>query len=473
MFEYFNPIHNITLEENHLVLFPNQLFETKWLPTSVQRITLVEHPIFFGFREKKYKFNKLKLVLHRASMKAYAAYLKEKNYKVTYLDMHEAIKGLHKLSAYVVIEVNDRLLEKQIHPKQVLPTPNFLLSMQDLQDYFDQNKKNAFQHKKFFDHVKKKFQILESEKSHDMENRQKIPPGTIIPPLPTIPKNTFVEEAKKYVEKYFPKNYGNVDNFFYPVTFVETKQWFKTFLKERMPHFGQYEDAIYTKSNFLFHSVTGPLMNIGLIQPSEVALLLQKQDIAMNNYEGYIRQILGWREYQRFCYRYAYDQMKDSNIFGNQKKLDARWYDGTLGVEPVDRAIQDAFHYGYLHHILRLMVMCNFMNLNEIHPHEVYKWFMEFSVDSYDWVMIQNVYSMGMWADGGLTMRKPYISSDNYIRQMSNYKKGEWCITWNTLYYQFLANHADILRKTLYGRNLAAWDRKSSVEKKRILNFQL
>ena len=164
--------------------------------------------------------------------------------------------------------------------------------------------------------------------------------------------------------------------------------------------------------------------------------------------------------------------MKKSNIFQNKKKLNRKWYNGTLGILPVDDTIKSAFKYGYLHHILRLMVMSNFMNLCEIHPDEVYKWFMEFSVDSYDWVMIQNVYSMGMWSDGGLTMRKPYISTDNYILNMSNYpKKNDWGEIWKSLYYNFLEKHQKILLKTPYGRNLVNWNKKSKKEKNEILNI--
>ena len=103
------------------------------------------------------------------------------------------------------------------------------------------------------------------------------------------------------------------------------------------------------------------------------------------------------------------------NYFNHKKKLNSKWYSGETGIRPIDDSIKFAFKTGYLHHIIRLMIMSNFMNLCRLDPYECYKWFMEFAVDSYDWVMIQNVYSMGQWADGGLTMRKPYISSDNYV----------------------------------------------------------
>ena len=456
-----------------LLLFPNQLFEKKYLPKSVDIILLVEDPVFFGFRESKYNFNKLKLVLHRASMKSYEKYLQKEGCKVQYIEFAK----VHKTSFQnmTCFELNDYFLEKKYSKKitTILPTPNFLMTTKDLEEFHKTSGKKKFIHRNFLQFVKRKLNLLVDEKSHDMENRKKIPKGMKIPPLPHLPENSHVTEAKSYIERNFPNNYGSTNNFIYPISHNETKSCFQVFLSERMEHFGAYEDAICSENNFLFHSINGPLMNIGLINPQDVLDMLQKHSIKMNNYEGFIRQVVGWREYQRYCYRYGYKEMKEANIFHNSKKLSKKWYTGSLGVEPVDNAIRDAFQYGYLHHIVRLMVICNFMNLNGIHPHEVYRWFMEFSVDSYDWVMIQNVYSMGMWADGGLTMRKPYISSDNYIQQMSNYKCGDWCVKWKNLYYQFLVKHQDILRKTPYGRNIKSWENKSEEEKKKIMAFRL
>jgi deoxyribodipyrimidine photolyase-related protein len=131
------------------------------------------------------------------------------------------------------------------------------------------------------------------------------------------------------------------------------------------------------------------------------------------------------------------------NYLGNDRHLDMTWYTGTTGILPIDITVKQAFKYGYLHHINRLMIMCNFMNLCQIKPDDAYKWFMEFSLDSYDWVMILNVYSMGMYADGGLTTTKPYISSSNYIMKMSNFTNtnSNWREIWDALYYNFIKNN--------------------------------
>ena len=173
-----------------------------------------------------------------------------------------------------------------------------------------------------------------------------------------------------------------------------------------------------------------------------------KSKYPLNSYEGYIRQLF-WREYQRYCYRYFdFDKL---NYFGNNKKLSNKWYNGSLGILPVDNAIKKGFDTGYLHHIERLMIVGNYMMISGIKPHEGYKWFMEFSCDSYEWVMKQNVLDMVFCVSGGKTMRKPYISKSNYIITMSDYKKGEWSEKWDQMYVNFAKkNKKKLLDKFRY-----------------------
>ena len=172
-----------------------------------------------------------------------------------------------------------------------------------------------------------------------------------------------------------------------------------------------------------------------------------KSKIPLNSFEGYIRQLF-WREYQRYCYEYF--NFNNKNYFGNSKKLTKDWYEGTLGIDPVDDAIKDGFDTGYLHHILRLMVVGNYMNLYGLHPGEGFKWFMEFSCDSYEWVMHQNVLDMVFFVSGGVTMRKPYVSSSNYVLKMSDYKEDEWSEKWDELYKSFLKKNKSKLWKFRY-----------------------
>jgi deoxyribodipyrimidine photolyase-related protein len=280
--------------------------------------------------------------------------------------------------------------------------------------------------------------------------------------IPSIPKlgttdNYYIKEAINYIKKHFPNNYGNTDNFLYPVTHKTAMKWLLHFIKYKFKKFGPYQDFI-NKDNFtMFHSVLSSSLNIGLINPSDIIKIIDhyKSRVPINSFEGYIRQLF-WREYQRYCYGYA-DINFNKNYFGNKKKLTKDWYKGTLGIDVVDDLIKNGFDTGYMHHIGRLMVIGNFMNISGIHPKEGFRWFMEFSIDSYEWVMHQNVYEMVFFVTGGQTMTRPYISSSNYILKMSNYNKktnnnvnSNWSIKWDNLYHNFIKKNKAKLYKFRY-----------------------
>jgi len=468
----------------NLLLFPNNLYESKYLPKNIKKIYLIEDPIYFGIRDKKMKFNKKKLVLHRSSMKYYEKYLKEKKFNVEYIDFmkNKDLKYLFmsKLNSIAYFELNDHLHQKRIDKytknKQITVyyNPNFLVTTDVLDKYHKgKNNKTHYFHKNFYDFMKTELQILQGIKSYDNENRKPLLKDIEIPDLPKKKIDKYENEAIKYIDGLFPKNYGESNGLLFPINHKDAKIWFKHFLKHKFNNYGTYQDAINSENGFMFHSTISPMMNIGLLNPdyiiNEATKYYIKFKIKINNYEGFIRQVIGWREYQRYCYLYAYDDLVKPNYFNHKNKLNKSWYVGNTGILPIDDSIKFAFKTGYLHHIVRLMIMSNFMNLCRIDPNECYKWFMEFSVDSYDWVMIQNVYSMGQWADGGLTMRKPYISSDNYVVNMSNYKRGKWSDIWNALYYYFLIDHENKLNKTPYSRNLVHWRNKSKKDKIMIL----
>ena len=184
------------------------------------------------------------------------------------------------------------------------------------------------------------------------------------------------------------------------------------------------------------------MINSGLLTPSYVVNELNdyatKKNIPINSYEGIIRQIIGWREFIRGVYVSKGNIERTKNYWGFTKKMPDSFYTASTGIKPVDDSINKVNDNAYLHHIERLMVIGNFMFLCDINPDDVYKWFMELFIDSYDWVMVPNVYGMSQFADGGLMSTKPYISSSNYIMKMSDYKKGEWQKIWDGLYWRFI-----------------------------------
>ena len=430
-------------EIENLLLLPNQLFS---IPDYIKKldgiknVILYEHPQYF----KKYNFNKKKLVLHRSSMKYYEEQLK-KDYNVTYIEFS------NKLSIpkpFLMYESADKL-NITPKPKEVLDNPNFLLTLEDYKEY--RKKTDKFVFNNFYMFAKKINDIIPNIKSQDKENRKRMPKNITVPALPSNKSpttNKFVEEAQSYVKKHFSKNYGSEENFQYPITTEQAKNWLTHFIEKKFSKFGDYQDFIVEGEDYLFHSILSGAINIGILNPIDIFDTIKplKSKIPMNSYEGYIRQLY-WREYQRFCYIYC---DFSSNYFGNKKKLTKKWYNGTLNIKPVDEAIKRGFETAYLHHIQRLMVVGNWMNLSGISPLEGFRWFMEFSIDSYEWVMYQNVLDMVFFVTGGKTMRKPYVSSSTYVLNMSNYKKGEWTEVWNKAYYNFNKKHRTLLKKYSY-----------------------
>ena len=516
-----------------LVILPIHLFDidiiiktlhTLDIQTHITTIYIIEEPIYFGDRDVKLNFNKLKLMYHRASMKYYHDYLeknisKKKNsaITITYLDYNDlksktssGYKTMKSHSKIHMFDPVDTFLESKyakLFGKKLnyLESPLFLCSNKHLEEYHKSKpNKESYTHASFYKWQRTRLHILENDKTYDTENRNKMPLDTDIPPLPkndSSNKETrkYLVEAIEYINKspVFSNNLEPLyvsgvssgkdrhhltpESIHFPITHKSSIAWLEHFCKTRLDNFGKYEDSIDSiPRNFLFHSTISPMLNVGLITPEQVITIVSNYynnhnknksgGIPIATYEGFMRQVIGWREYQRYIYKYIGDKMRHSNHFNNDRKLKDNWYKATTGIKPVDDAIMLAMNDGYIHHILRLMVVGNFMNLVGIHPDEVYKWFMEFSMDSYDWVMIGNVYSMTLWADGGLTMRKPYISGDGYIMKMGNYKSkskgdGDWNTIWNTVFHHFIDRNQEPLSKTYYNGIVKAWQRKSEKDK--------
>mgnify|MGYP001408526308 CR=1 FL=1 len=430
---------------NDFLILPNQLFDIKYLiknkiTNSEYKITLYEHPQYFT----KYKFNKKKLILHYASMKYYKKYLKDNNFKVNLIKFNEKFN----LDKYEMFKSADNL---NLKPNKEYYNPNFLLNKDLHDEYFKKTDKFIFNN--FYIWSKKKLNILPNVKSTDKQNRKRMPKDIVIPGLKKIDKidNDFIKNTMVDVDKDFTQNYGNTDNFIYPVTHKSAKSFLMDFIKNKFNNFGDYQDYIKKDESYMFHSILSSSINIGLINPIEIIneINKHKNKIPINSYEGYIRQLF-WREYQLYCYNYIdYKLALKTPYFNYNNNLNKSWYDGTTGNEIVDDTIIKAFDTGYLHHIERLMVMGNYMNLREITPVDGLKWFIEFSIDSYEWVMYQNVYDMVFFVTTK-TMRKPYITSDNYLLKMSNYKKGNWSEEWKELYNKFLIKNKNKLWKYRY-----------------------
>jgi len=271
-----------------------------------------------------------------------------------------------------------------------------------------------------------------------------------VPSLPTVKRTPRSKQAIESVEDEFPGAPGSLDNLYYPTTHALAEKWLDTFLGERFIKFGPYEDAMAAGHNWLHHSVLTPMLNTGLLTPAQVietALrFADKSNVPLNSLEGFVRQIIGWREFMRATYDDLGVPMRTTNHWKHKRNLPDSFYDGTTGIDPIDDAIHRILDTGYCHHIERLMILGGFMFLCEIKPDDIYAWFMEMFIDSYDWVMVPNVYAMSQHADGGAITTKPYFSGSNYVLKMSNYKKGEWSEIWDALFWRWIIRNSDALK---------------------------
>lgn len=466
-----------------LLLFPHQLLEHEPLDVikkhGVKEVVMMEDPALFGDRKGsphgpvQLKLNRMRILYMRVATKLYIEWLEKhtKGVKITHLQVDELWKKpIAKRYAYLkgkevmAFDPVDHLLRSRIAKVvdvQWLNSPCFLMSMEDLQKYYGSLRKDhkRLQHAPFFDAVKSKFGMLKGVESMDDNNRMPYPKrdGPSIP-SPYVPVDKEREKVWKGEVAWikgsaFKNNPGPLHDPKLPMTHREVRDWLQKFMKERFTNFGKYEDAVVEGQPWMFHSGMSIYMNMGLIRPMDVVEAAKEhgRKVDINNLEGFLRQVMGWREFSRLYYEFVAPSVYLKNVFKAKKKLTSLWYDlskGGTGFEVVDDAIEDAWNYGYLHHIRRLMVVSNFMTLNGIHPNHVFAWMYEFSLDSWDWVMVFNVYSMGTWSDGGYAMRKPYVSGASYLTKMAYMRGHEENGAWNEMFHAFLRKHSSVLLRT-------------------------
>jgi deoxyribodipyrimidine photolyase-related protein len=450
------------------LVFPHQLFQQSPLLENGFPIYLIEEFLFF----KQYPFHQQKIAYHRATMQFYKDFLREKGLEVHYIesidnqsDIRVFLSEISKknIAKIQYLDTTDYLLERRISAVskkmnieiEQHPTQLFLNTKTDLSTFFRKDKKRYF-HNSFYIEQRKKHQILVDERnepaggkwSFDSENRKKYPKGKTPPPIQYPKNDTYYEEAKTYVETHFSDHYGTLTAApLYPLNYKSANEWLNNFLEQRFLEFGPYEDAIVVEQSILNHSVLTPMLNIGLLTPQEIIettlQFSKKNDIPLNSTEGFVRQIIGWREFIRGMYEARGTDERTMNFWKFKRKIPKSFYNGTTGIPPIDETIKKLLKTGYSHHIERLMVLGNFMLLCEFDPDDVHQWFMEMYIDAYDWVMVPNVYGMSQFADGGLMATKPYISGSNYLKKMGNFKKGDWQPIWDGLFWRFMDGHRD------------------------------
>ncbi|HMQ10450.1 MAG TPA: cryptochrome/photolyase family protein [Oligoflexia bacterium] len=454
--------------EKVFVILGNQLFPEQYIePYKEYQFYMAED---YGLCTYV-KHHKKKLVLFLAAMRGYYDRLKRLGYQVSYCHLQKdgqsyeerLLKHFPNLKQIISFEIEDKFFEKRITQLcqlksidwQQLPSPMFSCSRDKFSSYLLRHKKPFM--KTFYQEQRRDLNILLDKQqnpqgeqwSFDTENRKKIGKEVKIPqPFPVIKKSKHVDAVINLVQQHFSNHPGQLDgNFEYGTDKNHYEQYIQYFLEKKLDDFGQYQDAISDRGDYLFHSILSPGLNLGLITPQELIEKTldfhMKNATPLNSIEGFIRQIIGWREFVRGIYQNFSKYQENHNYWQHHRKLSKDWYNGTTGIPILDDAIHKAQRTGYNHHIERLMILGNMMVLCEIEPKQAHQWFMEMFIDSSDWVMGPNVYGMALFSDGGVFATKPYICSSNYWLKMSGYKKGNWCNIVDGLYWRFIAKHKD------------------------------
>ena len=416
------------------LVFPHQLFENID-PLKGKKVLLIEEPLYFTY----YKFHIQKLVMHRASMKFYEKYLRENRIVVEYFE-NELYLSLYQYEQILSYDVADYYLKKKLEKNfvsiQFLQNPSFLNVHDD----------TKFFHSYYINRRKDLNILLDEDQkpiggkwSFDTQNRKKLPKDEKTP-VDLAFENRYLKEAVKYCKKF--DTVGNLEDVYFPTTFSEAKTVLKNFLAYKFVKFGEFQDAITKEDSFLFHSNISSALNTGLLDIHDVIFqTLAQKDVPLNAKEGFIRQIIGWREFMFQTYKSSHISMRNANFFECKNSIPEKILEGNSGIDPLDGVMKKVHTTAYAHHIERLMILGNIFLLLEIEPNKVHDFFMSYFIDAYDWVMVANVYGMSGFSDGGSITTKPYIASSNYILKMSNYKKGEWCEILDGLYWSFMNKH--------------------------------
>ena len=459
------------------LVLANQLFEYHPALETDTDFVLVESKELCN----RLNYHKFKLTYILTCLREYRDLLISKGQKVYYFELNQnlnfedAIKKLVKEFSYTKLQfasISDKPIRKLIGKiiynlkleSQELQSPSFLTTNLDFQKYLEHSKQkylmNSFyiwQRKRlniFLDQNKPKF----GKWSFDSENRKKLPKNVTLPSSIWEFKSKNYQNVAQTISELYTNNPGYLDlqKSWLPINHKQAKQKLQEFLETRFRLFGNYEDALTNRDNFVFHSVLSPMLNNGLLTPSyvlqEVLNHVEKNNNLedfYNSIEGFIRQIIGWREWMKLLYEFKYDEnFRGLNFFKAQEKLPDYFYDLKDLPEniPLTLAIEKVSKLSWAHHIERLMILSNWMTLNSYNPKECYEWFLSQFVDAYEWVMVPNVYGMGLFADGGFFATKPYISGGAYIKKMSDYKDNGWIKLWTDRYWQFLKNNKSQLK---------------------------
>jgi deoxyribodipyrimidine photolyase-related protein len=464
------PTKNITL------IFGDQLFKHHPALELKTDFVLIESRDF----NTEYTYHKTRVKHCFVAMREYLDYLHSLDKEVHYFwyDMKytltmmidRLVSSEYEYTDVYIAEVDDkgfrRLLITLCEQKKLvlhwLPSPKFLTGDHNWLDYKAKYPKRlrmndfyVMQRRRLGVFVDDQGESSFGKWSLDEENRKKIPKTETVDNRVKVYISRREDEVERVIKTFFSDNPCESGALHFPVNHTQAWDLLVEFGQEYFAQFGIYEDALTARDPFLFHSTISPLLNNGLLTPQEVVDWVATQDtIPDNSREGFIRQIIGWREWVNCLYWHVYDEdISQYNFFKCENKLPAYFWDRSeletiKDNLPLYHALNNVFEYGYCHHIERLMVISNWMLLSEYDPVECYRWFMIMFIDSYNWVMVANVIGMGLYADGGIFATKPYVAGGNYLKKMSDYPSGkgdaDWEKLWTDKFWYFVLKHESV-----------------------------
>ena len=454
--------------------------------------------------------HRTKLVFLFSAMRHFAQELREKGWQVDYVELTdeqntgsfktEVERALerHKIDLIRVCEPSEYRVLEDIKswqaglniPVSIAQDDRFVATKNEFEDWAEGRKQLRMEY--FYREMRRKTDLLmDGDKpeggqwNYDKENRKPPKNGMDIPPPLSFEPDEITQSVIKMVSETFSSRMGNVDKFFYAVNREGALAALDYFIENTLERFGDYQDAMMSGEPFLFHSLLSPYLNIGLLSPLEICTKIEEAyrqgKAPLNAAEGYIRQIIGWREYVRGIYWWKMPDYKVENFLGAELDLPEFYWTGETQMKCLSESISQTLDYAYAHHIQRLMITGNFALLIGVDPFAVHEWYLSVYLDAFEWVELPNTLGMSQFGDGGLLGSKPYISSGSYINRMSNYCKtcrydvkkrvGEEACPFNALYWHFLDRHADKLRQNnRLSMPYRTWDKMETDTQKSLID---
>ncbi|WP_299829003.1 cryptochrome/photolyase family protein [uncultured Roseobacter sp.] len=436
-----------------------------------------------------------KIALIFAAMRKFASALGEEGWDVRYSQLDdsqnagsivgELLRRAEETGAAEVLVTEPgewRLIEKLKHAPiktHILQDDRFIASHQEFEHWAEGRKQLRMEY--FYREMRRKTGLLmDGDKpvggkwNFDHENRKPAPDDVAFGGPMQFTPDEVVEEVLALVEARFEAHFGDLRPFWFATTQGEARRALSHFISKALPKFGDYQDAMLADNRFLYHAVISAYINIGLLDPLEVcekvAEAYDAGDVPINAAEGFIRQIIGWREYMRGIYFLEGPDYPDRNVLGHDRDLPALFWGGETQMRCLSKAVEQTRTEAYAHHIQRLMITGNFALLAGIDPYQVHAWYLAVYMDAFEWVEAPNTVGMSQFADGGIIASKPYVSSGAYINRMSDYckgcaysvsqKTGEGACPFNLLYWHFLDRHRERFKDNArMGNMYRTWDR--------------